>query len=313
MVYFGAMVYLTMRGLPAGQDHRRREWRFARRLRPAHFPADRRADQHLGRAHARVEARHRLGRLARLCSDLDRQRIALDQPAGRGIAVLSSYSRDAEREQIDAIAPSDPRRHDAGPRFSCSRLRRRVVGCRVFTVARSTNRGVLLTSPSPCAGCRLDLWAATLSWILLRILNSTYRNTAGRSHPRSRPIARMPRVNLATVGIQATSGLGTLILGFGEAARAYTMLGGVMLALQLFPDECCSSSVSLLVPSAMLAVAAWMIDQAVSGSFERLLRGGVACTFCDSICRIASDAEPTQSCTSAHSTLGLAQDQKRPE
>ncbi len=137
-------------------------------------------------------------------------------------------------------------------------------------------QGVLLTSQA-LRGMSVGLWAATLSWILLRILNSTYRNTAVAAILVASYCANAA-VNLATVGIQATSGLGTLMLGFGEAARACTMLGGVMLALQCSRRMLFLIGIAL-VPSTMLAVAAWMIDQAVSGSFERLLRGGVACTF----------------------------------
>jgi putative peptidoglycan lipid II flippase len=198
--------------------------------------------------------------------------LLISQPVG--YAVLSSYSRNAEREQIDAIArpilavmmPASVFLFAFAPE----------VVAVVFHRGAFDQQGVLLTSQA-LRGMSVGLWAATLSWILLRILNSTYRNTTVAAILVVSYCANAA-VNLATVGIQATSGVGTLILGFGEAARAYTMLGGVMLALQCSRRMLFLIGVAL-VPSAMLAAAAWMIDQAVSGSFERLLRGGVACTF----------------------------------
>jgi putative peptidoglycan lipid II flippase len=122
----------------------------------------------------------------------------------------------------------------------------------------------------------VGLWAATLGWVLLRILNSTYRNTMVAVILVAAYSANVA-VNLATASIQETSGAGTLILGLGEAARGCTMLGGVMLALQC-PGRMLFLISLALVPSAMLAVTAWKIDEAISGSFERLLAGGAACT-----------------------------------
>jgi putative peptidoglycan lipid II flippase len=146
----------------------------------------------------------------------------------------------------------------------------------VFHRGAFDEQGVLLTSQA-LRGMSVGLWAATLGWILLRILNSTYRNTMVAAILVSAYAANVA-VNLATASIQQTTGAGTLLLGLGEAARGCTMLGGVMLALQ------CSGRMLFLislasVPSAMLALITWKIDEAVSSSYERLVAGGAACAF----------------------------------
>jgi putative peptidoglycan lipid II flippase len=198
--------------------------------------------------------------------------LLISQPVG--YAVLSSYSRQAERVQIEAIArpilafmmPASVFLFAFAPD---------VIGL-VFHRGAFDEQGVLLTSQA-LRGMSVGLWAATLGWILLRILNSTYRNTMVAAILVVAYAANIA-VNLVTTSIQQTTGAGTLILGLGEAARGCTMLGGVVLALQ------CSGRMLFLigvasVPSAMLALTSWKIDVAVSSSYERLVAGGAACAF----------------------------------
>jgi len=199
--------------------------------------------------------------------------LIISQPLG--FAVLSSHSQQSERAQIEAIAR---------PILACMlpvsvflfMFAPDVIGL-VYHRGAFDNTAALLTSQA-LRGISVGLWAATLAWILMRILNGTYRNTAVAIILVAAYAVNIV-VNLTTAGIQETSGAGTLFLGLGEAARSCTLLAGVALALKYSGRLLFLISIAL-VPAAILAVIAWKIDGAVIGSYQRLFAGGVSCMGC---------------------------------
>jgi putative peptidoglycan lipid II flippase len=199
--------------------------------------------------------------------------LLISQPVG--YAVLSSYSHETERAQIEAI--SRPILAFMLPLSVFLFLFAPDVIGLVFHRGAFDESGVRLTSQA-LRGIAVGLWAATLGWILLRILNGTYRNTAVAIILVAAYAVNIA-VNLATAGIQETSGAGTFLLGLGEAARSCTLLAGVVLAL-----KCGGRLLFLiciaLVPAAILAMIGWKIDETVTGSYQRLFAGGIACVGC---------------------------------
>jgi putative peptidoglycan lipid II flippase len=211
--------------------------------------------------------------------------VLISQPVGT--AILSSHTQQTERARIEAISrpilafmlPASVFLFIFAPD---------VIGL-VFHRGAFDETGVRLTSGA-LRGISVGLWAATLGWILLRMLNSTYRNTAVAVILVASYAVNVV-VNLATAGIQESSGAGTLILGLGEAARSCTLLAGVALALRCGGRLLYLIGIAL-VPAAALAVIGWKIDATFSGPYQRLLCGGIACVIC--IASAASFLMPTE-------------------
>src|SRR5262249_25155612 len=145
-----------------------------------------------------------------------------------GYAVLSSHSKESERSQIESIARPILALMLPASIFLFV-FARDIVGL-VFHRGAFNELAVSLTSQA-LRGISVGLWAATLGWILLRILNSTYRNPAVAIILVAGYAVNIA-INLATSSLQESSGAGTLILGLGEAARSFTLLIGVALALK---------------------------------------------------------------------------------
>lgn len=118
-------------------------------------------------------------------------------------------------------------------------------------------------------GIAPGLWATTLGWILVRMLNN-----AGRNGRATVAVALAYLANGLSASLLVDS-LGGFALGFGEAVRGLVLLCGVSLAL-----GCGRHMVHLLLlalpAAAALAVAALAIRAGVDGIWPRLLTGGAA-------------------------------------
>jgi len=125
------------------------------------------------------------------------------------------------------------------------------------------------------------LWASTLGWILLRILNSTGRNGRVAVILVSAYVANSS-LNLLTSGLQQSSGEGLMILGTGEAVRSFVLLGGVILSLE-GRRQLVTLIAKAMIPAALMALAGWQIHVLVDGTIARLLAGGIALALCMAI------------------------------
>jgi putative peptidoglycan lipid II flippase len=199
--------------------------------------------------------------------------LLISQPVG--LAVLSSYPTKDTCAQIEAIAR--PVLAVTLPASAFLFVFAPEVVRLVFFRGAFTEAGVLLTSQA-LRGISIGLWAATLGWILLRILNSTGRNGMAAIIIVS-AYAANAAVNLLTSGIQETSGAGTLLLGLGEAARSLVLLAGVVLALKCRARIACLIAMAM-IPALMMTLVGWKIHEVVAGTLERLLVGGMACVAC---------------------------------
>ncbi len=130
--------------------------------------------------------------------------------------------------------------------------------------------GVELTSEA-LRGISIGLWASTLGWILLRLLNRANRSTLAAGILVASYLANIG-LNAASAALQHTQTYGTFFLGLGETLRSLVMCTAVILAL--------GTPMSLfrllglgLLPVALMAFAGREIIGHFDGSLPRLACG----------------------------------------
>ncbi len=135
----------------------------------------------------------------------------------------------------------------------------------VFARGAFDEHAVLLTTGA-LRGISLGLWASTLGWVLLRMVNAAGRNGAAAAIVVT-AYAANALVNLAAVPV-----LGTLGLGLGEAARGLLLLGGTtaVLACGGLMLRCLMRAA---VEGAVLACVGGVIWAGFDGSWARLAVG----------------------------------------
>jgi putative peptidoglycan lipid II flippase len=140
------------------------------------------------------------------------------------------------------------------------------------------NEHALILTSQALQGISCGLWAATLGWILVRILNSAGRNFIAALIIISAYLVNIG-VNLFTSYLPHVPESGTLLLGLGEAARGIVLLAGVMMVLK--------SRKKLLFwlflasfPAILMILSGWQIHGWFAGTWQRLFAGGAACLAC---------------------------------
>jgi len=147
----------------------------------------------------------------------------------------------------------------------------------VFHRGAFNETGVLLTTQA-LRGMAAGMWASTLGWILVRILNSSGRN-ARAAVILAAACGMNIAVNLATPAMQEAYGVGLLTIGLGDAVRGLVVLAGTIVALR------CTRRFFVLLstatgPAALMGVFGWLIHQVLAGMLLSLLAGGLACMVC---------------------------------
>ena len=184
--------------------------------------------------------------------------LLVSQPVGLG--VLSAGPRPDPRAQVQSL--SRPVLALGTPAAMFLALFAPDIVQLVFARGAFDAHAVLLTSQA-LRGIAAGLWAATLGWILLRMLNSTGRNALAAL------ILGTAYACNAAATLVLTETLGSLGLGLSEAVRGLVLLGGTALALR------CGGLMLRLVaralPGALLlgALGLW-IDATVPDLFARL-------------------------------------------
>ncbi|MFD0934258.1 lipid II flippase MurJ, partial [Methylobacterium trifolii] len=144
----------------------------------------------------------------------------------------------------------------------------------VFSRGAFNEHAVLLSSQA-LRGIAAGLWAATLGWILLRMLNSSGRNAAA-ALILSLSFGANAGFNLLTWHLQETSGAGPLLFGFGEALRGLVLLAGTVLMLGCAGRMLRLTAIAA-IPAGLMALAGWQIHVGLAGTLERLAAGSAAC------------------------------------
>lgn len=190
--------------------------------------------------------------------------LLVSQPLG--LAVLSAGPSRDPRAQLDALARPVLAVAIPGSIFlACFAPE---VVTLIFHRGAFDARAIASTS-EVLRGISTGLWAATLGWILVRMLNSVGRNR------RATAVVASAYIVNALVSALMIKHFGGFALGIGEAVRGVVLLAGVALAL-----GCGKQLLRLLatmLPGAAVLIGLEMLVQAeVVGMMPRLLAGGAA-------------------------------------
>jgi putative peptidoglycan lipid II flippase len=139
------------------------------------------------------------------------------------------------------------------------------------------DEALLLTSHA-LRGIAFGVWAATLGWILIRLLNGSGRNGVAALILVTGYLVNIA-FNALTQAVHPAPDQGMLLLGFGETSRSLVLLVGVALAL---PERRKILGLIALaaLPALLMAALGLLIQGAVADLLPRLFIGGLACLFC---------------------------------
>jgi len=136
---------------------------------------------------------------------------------------------------------------------------------------------LMLTSHA-LRGIAFGVWAATLGWILIRLLNGSGRNAVAAIVIVTAYVVNMA-FNAVTSTLHVASDQGMLLLGLAEASRSLVLLVGVALALEEWRKILSLVAVAM-VPAVAMAAMGILIQGAFADLLPRLFAGGVACLVC---------------------------------
>lgn len=139
------------------------------------------------------------------------------------------------------------------------------------------DEALLLTSHA-LRGIAFGVWAATLGWILIRLLNGSGRNGVAAIVIVTAYLVNMA-FNGVTSAIHVAGGEGMLLLGLAEASRSCVLLIGVVLALEERRKILGLVALGML-PALLMAALGVLIQGAIADLLPRLFAGGIACLFC---------------------------------
>lgn len=199
--------------------------------------------------------------------------LLISQPVG--LAVLAHADRDRQEEQAKLIA----RIVLAFAMPACAFIfvfAEEIVSV-VFKRGAFGETGLFLTSQA-LKGISIGLWASTLGWILLRLLNSANRNMR---------VALILMVsyaagtafNVLASGRAPVDGSDIVLIGLGETTRALVMLAGVLFSMQkgyrLLPIIGLAA-----LPAVLMFVLGALVEDMVPGVLLRLAIGLSALGLC---------------------------------
>jgi putative peptidoglycan lipid II flippase len=136
---------------------------------------------------------------------------------------------------------------------------------------------LLLTSHA-LRGIAFGVWAATLGWILIRLLNGSGRNGMAAIVIVTAYLVNMA-FNAMTSTMHVASDQGMLLLGLAEASRSLVLLIGVVLALEE-RRKILSLAMLGLLPALLMAALGVVIQGAIADLLPRLFIGGMTCLAC---------------------------------
>jgi len=142
------------------------------------------------------------------------------------------------------------------------------------------DEALLLTSHA-LRGVAFVFWAATLGWILIRLLNGSGRNGTAAIILVTAYLVNMA-FNAMTSTMHLASDKGMLLLGLAEASRSFVLLVGVVLALEE-RRKILTLTLLGMFPALLMAALGVLIQGAIADLLPRLFIGGMACLVCIAI------------------------------
>ncbi|MBP0439620.1 lipid II flippase MurJ [Tianweitania sediminis] len=247
---------------------------FLRRLRPfLLLPGAEQAHVWLERLFASRAAAGAVASLDYARTLSDSALLLLSQPIG--MAVLAGNGQYDNKVQAQKIAR--PILAVAIPFAAFTFLFAEDVVRLIFQRGAFDEHGVALTSQA-LSGIALGMWASTLGWVLLRLLNRSGRNMAAAIVLMSAYAANIS-FNVVAQTFGPVGDPRIFMIGLGETARSGVLLLGVALALG------CSIAILRLIlvallPTALLVLVAWPLTDVVPSVVGRLAVGGTAWLCC---------------------------------
>ena len=139
------------------------------------------------------------------------------------------------------------------------------------------DEALLLTSHA-LKGVACGVWAATLGWILIRLLNGSGRNGVAAVIIVSGYLVNMG-FNLLIPTLSGSPEAGMLLLGLGEALRSIVLLLGVVIVLGE-PRKVLTPMGLALLPALLMVALSLLIQSEIAGMLPRLFVGGLAYLVC---------------------------------
>jgi putative peptidoglycan lipid II flippase len=139
------------------------------------------------------------------------------------------------------------------------------------------DEALLLTSHA-LKGIACGVWAATLGWILIRLLNGAGRNGVAALIIVSGYLVNMG-FNLLIPTLSSSPAAGMQLLGIGEALRSGVLLLGIVVVLGE-PRKVLTPIGFALLPALLMVALGLMIQDTVAGMLPRLFVGGLAYLVC---------------------------------
>ncbi|MDE2377179.1 lipid II flippase MurJ [Bradyrhizobium sp.] len=136
---------------------------------------------------------------------------------------------------------------------------------------------LLLTSHA-LRGIAFGVWAATLGWVLVRLLNGAGRNGVAALIIVSAYIVNMG-FNLLAAKLYASPEQGMLLLGLAEASRSAVLLFGIVLVLGERRKVLMLMALALL-PALLMSALGLLIQGTFTDLLSRLLAGGLGYLLC---------------------------------
>lgn len=199
--------------------------------------------------------------------------LLISQPVG--LAVLSTHKPREARTQVDTIARPILALSLPASAFLVA-FAPDIVHL-VFQRGAFTQESAMLTS-SALRGISFGLWAATLGWILLRVLNSAGRNvTAAFTLVAAYAANIVVNLSISLIPVGDTHRL--LYLGLGEATRGLVLLTCIAIALKC-GLHILRLSLLAAIPAAAVLFASGPIHAVLAGTLLRLVAGGFVCLVC---------------------------------
>lgn len=122
-------------------------------------------------------------------------------------------------------------------------------------------------------GISVGLWASTVGWVVLRLLNGAGRNMAAAAILVTAFLANLA-FNVIVFEVAPKSLEGSLVLGLGEAVRGLVLLSATLIMLKLVRPALRMIALAL-IPALVMLLLGWSILTFTPHVWPRLIVGGI--------------------------------------
>ncbi len=193
----------------------------------------------------------------------------ISQPLG--LALLSVADSEDQRERIEVVI----RRLLVAAIPACAMLALFAPDLARLVFARGAfNDTAVQMTGETLRGISIGLWASTIGWIVLRLLNKVGRNKMAALLLVLAYVSNLV-FNFIAFHVTVLASHGTLLLGIGESVRGLVLLGGAVFCLGLIRSTIISI-IYAVFPTIIILVLGMYIQSTFTGSLVRIGLSGIA-------------------------------------